>query len=133
MGVKLQSFTLTPEMLRLAYRLLAETPPFNGWNMPDSHDVKFIVTRSRTTAGHYREWKRGRTFDSHEIAISARIVGTLDTLCNIMAHEMVHLYQVISSPRTDTPGVEHNTAFRRLSDEVVAYHHFDRKMFAEID
>lgn len=133
MGVKLRSIELTPEMLRMAYRLLAETPPFNKWNMPDSHDVIFIVTKSRDTSGHYREYKRGRAFDSHEIAVSARNVGTLYNLMSIMAHEMIHLYQAISKPRTDTPGAEHNTAFRRLADQVVIVHHFDRKMFADID
>lgn len=133
MGIDLRGFDLTAEMLRLAYRLLAESPPFRDWNLPDSHDVRFVVTKSRITSGHYKEWKRGRVFAEHEIGISNRCVGTMHNLIAIMAHEMVHLYQAISSPRTDSPKAEHNTAFLRLADLVTVYHHFDRKMFAEID
>lgn len=133
MGVKLRTFELTPEACRMAYRMLCETPPFNGWGLPDSHEVKFVITRSKDTCGHYREWTRGRKFLYHEIAISTRCVGTLANLIMIMAHEMIHLYQAICIPRTDHPGRMHNTAFLRLADEVVVYHHFDRKMFAEID
>jgi hypothetical protein len=121
---------LTPEVLRLAYRLVCETPPFNKWNLPDSQDVLFVVTRSRTTSGHYR-WHRYKGVYIHEIAISARCVGSLATLCNIMAHEIIHLFQKIT--KTETPNVEHNQGFRRLADEVCNVHHFDRLMFAEID
>lgn len=133
MGVDLKSFDLTKEMLRLSYRLVAETPPFCNWNLPDSHDVNFVVTRSRITSGHYKEWKRGRKFAGHEIGISNRCVGTLHNLIMIMAHEMIHLYQAISLPRTDHPNAEHNHAFLRFADQVTAYHHFDRRMFAEVD
>lgn len=133
MGLKLRTFEFTPEMLRMAYRLLAESPPFNKWGLPDSHDVKFVITRSNDTSGHYREYRRGRKFDSHEVAISTRAVGTFATLLMIMAHEMIHLYQAISVPRTDSANSMHNVAFRRYADEVVSYHHWDRKAFADID
>jgi hypothetical protein len=133
MAVKLQTFELTPEACRRAYQLLCETPPFNGWGLPDSSEITFKITRSRSVCGHYREWTNKRKFDHHEIAISTNCVGTLATLIMIMAHEIIHLYQAICVPRTDHPRQEHNEHFRRLADEVVVFHHWDRKLFAEID
>jgi len=124
-----RKLTLTVEQCRLMYRLLSETEPFNGWNMPDSSDVIFKVSRSRNISGYHKEWSTGE----HEIGISARCVGTIPTLAAIMGHEMAHLHQCTTKPRTDTPGVEHNLAFRRIADRICEVHHFDRPMFAEID
>lgn len=122
---------LTPELCRLAYRMLCETAPFDGWNMPDSSEVIFTVSRSRDTSGHYKEWKN--TDIKHEIAMSSRSIGTINNLIWVMAHEMVHLHQACTYPRTDSPGVQHNRSFRMLSDIVCGAHHFDRRMFAEMD
>lgn len=120
---------VTPELCRMAYRLLCETAPFDQWNMPDSSDVIFTVNKSKTVSGFYKEWSNGE----NEIGMSSRSIGTINNLIWVMAHEMTHLFQRVSKPRTDTRGVEHNRAFRMLSDVVCAAHHFDRRMFAEID
>lgn len=128
---KLKHIVITPELCRMCYRMLCETAPFNTWNMPDSGDVIFSVTKSRTCSGEYKEWKNSDTM--HEIMMSARSIGTLNNLIWVMAHEMIHLHQADTKPRTDSPGVQHNRAFRRLSDVVCNHHHFDRHMFAEMD
>lgn len=125
---RLPKIKLTRELLRLNYEMNAATVPFNKWNLPDSHDVIFIVTRSRKVAG-YHEMKNGQ----HYIGISERCVGSLMTLTRVMQHEMIHCYQVITSPRTDTPGVEHNAAFRRESDAICMVHGWDRMEFADAD
>jgi hypothetical protein len=127
--MKPKRITLNVAALRHAYELLADTAPFNRWNLPDSHDVIFRVMRARDTAGDYEFDRKSR----HIIRISARCVGSLFTLLRIMAHEMIHLYQAHTRPRTDTANVAHNAAFRRLSDEVCHYHGFDRAEFADLD
>lgn len=119
---------LTKDQLRLGYDLLTETEPFSRWNMMDSSEIRFVVTRARRTVGYYVFWN-GR----HEIGISARCVGTVNNLITFMAHEMIHMHQAVTKPRSDTPGVEHNMAFLRLADEVCKHHDFDRHMFADID
>jgi hypothetical protein len=126
---------LNRALLKHAYELMAESPPFNKWNLPDSSEITFVVSRSRSTMGYHRFWKDGFIIKSlkHEIGISARCVGSLPLLLQVMGHEMVHLYQVHTKPRTDTKGVEHNPAFHRFSDIICRTHSFDRHGFADAD
>jgi hypothetical protein len=123
-----RKFKLTVALLRLVYEMNCETAPFKGWNLPDSHDVVFKVTRDRTTAGYHRFYK-----GVHEIGISERCVGSLMVLTRIMQHEQIHLYQAHTEPRTDNPNIMHNAGFRRHSDEVCAIHGWDRMEFADAD
>jgi hypothetical protein len=122
-------FKLTPEILRLNWEMNAACAPFDKWNLPDSHDVIFKVTRDRTTAGYHTTWTDG----THEVGISQRCCGTLPTLTRVMQHEQIHAYQKCTAPKTTTAGVEHNAAFRRLADKVCALHGWDRMEFADAD
>ena len=124
-------FRMTKSQLIQAYQLLSETEPFKAWNLPDATEIKFVVIRSRRMMGYYLNHRRSEI--EHEIGISERCVGSLMTLLRVMAHEKVHLYQHITKPRTHTPGVEHNAAFRKLSDEVCEIHGWDRMEFADAD
>jgi hypothetical protein len=130
MNLLRRRFKLTPELLRLNYEMNAATEPFCGWNLPDSHDITWKVTRDRRVAGYHKEFSDG---SQPEIGISARCCGNLVTLTRIMQHEMVHLYQTLTKPKSTTPGVEHNAAFRRESDTICAIHGWDRMEFADAD
>lgn len=122
------SISLNPERLALLYEFLAECHPFCDWNMPPSDEVKFVVTRSKKTRGHYREWRDGRK-QWHEIGISVNCCGWIYTLAEVMAHEMVHLHQATTKPRSDTPGVEHNAAFFKCAEQVYKAFGFNPQSF----
>lgn len=114
---------MTPAMLEHAYDLLRVTPPFVRWKLPPSEDVQFHVTSTLTT--------RGRFFVSGSgipvIEVSDACSGTLDHLVQVMAHEMVHLYEDVKlGSRCD---VEHSAKFKRLAKLVCKHHGWDEKMF----
>lgn len=113
---------LHPDMLASAYDYLRTTPPFNRWNLPDAEDVLFVVTRSKRTMGTHST-VNGR----HVIEVSRCKVGYTGTLMSLMAHEMVHMHEVLT--KTGTPGVEHNAAFQQFSKQVCKYHGFDPNEF----
>jgi hypothetical protein len=114
--------TLTPEMLEGAYELLRTTAPFKSWHLPDGETVSFQVTGSRKTSGlHFYE--RGQ----HAICVSQNNHRTLRTLLEVVAHEMVHMYETkLGLARSD---VEHSTRFKELAKRVCAYHGFDPGTF----
>ena len=114
---------LTPELLEWAYELLNHTEPFDNWNLPDGHEIKFEVTKSAKDCGDYT----GYTDGTHRIRISSRCIGTLQKLIEIMAHEMVHLHQATARMETKS---QHNAAFYKLAAQVCRIHKFDPKAFA---
>jgi hypothetical protein len=109
---------LTPDILRAAYAYLAETPPFDGWHMPDAEDVKFEVIGG----GGYNGWCEfpWKATGQFRIQISGKYhkhsVSTLRTV----AHEMVHVHMF----RTKM-GMRHGKVFKALAAEVCAAHGFD--------
>lgn len=114
------SLRLTPETLARAYDYLSSTPPFDRWNLPESHDIAFKVTRSAKTCGRY-------IYDGkHFIEASSQLIGHTDTLMGLMAHEMIHLHQRLTKMHA---GGEHNKAFYKLAARVTKVHGFDPKGF----
>lgn len=111
---------LTPETLAAAYDYLRTTPPFDRWNLPESEEVTFRVTRSKDTCGHY--WFTAP--NGHQIDISLRLNRTTAGMLSTMAHEMVHLFQANSCMR-----LSHDDAFHKLADQVCKLHGFDRGVF----
>lgn len=118
------SLPLTKERLRLCYALIAECPPFDGWNLPDSHDVKFTLIRSKTDRGWYKWHKKKKV---HEIGISTACIGNLNSLCDVMAHEMIHLHERVV--KTVSPHAMHNEIFISWARLVCKIHEFDFKLF----
>lgn len=115
---------LNVERLRLTYELLSACPPFDGWNLPESHDVKFTLTRSKTTRGVYYWHRKTKT---HEIGISVNCIGNVHSLAEVMAHEMIHLHE--RAVKTVSPHAMHNAAFMAWAQEVCDIHQFDFKLF----
>lgn len=116
---------LTPETLAAAYDYLKSTPPFSKWNLPESDEVLFKVTRVRGWFGRYR-WNGKK----HTIEVSSASIGQTQTLLRYMAHEMVHLHleDIGMESRTGGPNT-HNAAFRVLAAHVCKVHGFDPKAF----
>ena len=116
---------LTPETLAAAYDYLCTTPPFKGWNLPDSDDVLFKVSRSRKEFARY-QWDGKR----HVITVSAVAVGHTETLMTYLSHELVHLHLEESGMESRTGNENtHNGAFRVLAAQVCRVHGWDLKAF----
>lgn len=115
------SLPLTRETLAAAYDYLKTTPPFSHWNLPDSEDIKFKVTKHTDRYGHHCQLNA-----KHEVAISTRYVGRTQSLMESMAHEMIHIHQEESRSATSS---EHNAAFHKYAAVVCKYHGFDPKTF----
>jgi hypothetical protein len=116
------TLALNKERLALCYDFLEETVPFCDWNMPPSEHVEFRLVRSLDTRGWYNTIK-----GKHVIAISTNCVGTVKTLFEVMAHEMVHLHQ--ADVGMETPHAQHNRAWHKLADKVCQCHGYDRLLF----
>jgi hypothetical protein len=116
--------TLSPEMLAAAYDFLRTTEPFLKWNLPESEEVKFKVSKSRKWFARYR-WDGRR----HTIEASSASIAYSDTLLAKMSHELIHLHlEELDMDRRGTPDT-HSGAFRNLADEVCKFHGFDPKAF----
>lgn len=118
------SLPLTPERLAATYECLRTFPPFCHWKLPECSEMHFQVTKQKDREGQYTRYVRTK---EHIIAISGVTVGYFHTLAVVMAHEMIHLKQAVA--KTETPGVEHNAEFRRLSRRVCRAFGWDPKIF----
>lgn len=113
---------LTKHVLRTCYDFLATTEPFVKWNLPDGEDVVFRTGRDQSCQG-WHEMREGK----HIIYISAARIGRTHALVEVMAHEMIHLYE--REANFDRPNVEHSAAFRKLAARVCKVHGFDPQLF----
>ena len=78
---------LTPEIIAAAYDYLRTTPPFSRWNLPESEDVEFKVSKRFSEFGRYQ-----LVAGKHTISMSTKSIGQTETLLKYLSHEMVHLY-----------------------------------------
>lgn len=116
---------LTPEMLAAAYDYLKTTPPFCKWNLPESEDVVFKLSRRKREAGRY-QWDGKR----HTIAASIYAIAHTVSLMRFLSHEMVHLYLEQMGWESRSGGTDiHNSAFRKFAAQVCKFHGFDPKAF----
>jgi hypothetical protein len=115
---------LTPDILAGAYDYLRVCPPFRRWKLPPSDEIEFIVTQVLKPQACYEKYRHE---NRHAISVSNRRIGTSANLIDVMAHEMIHLYQAIT--KTETPNTEHNAEFDRLARIVCRHHGFDLKNF----
>ena len=111
---------LSPDMLRAAYAYLAETAPFNKWNMPPAEDVKFKVLRGIREYGDCDK-------ATGMVRISSACHSTTDAVMRTMAHEMVHVFMY--HHKIAKRESEHGRVFWKYADQVCAIHGFDRKAF----
>lgn len=116
----------TPEMAELKYEYLRASRPFRGMGLPHADELKFIITPHTDRYGHFKAKEPGvRRWN--EIAISDREVTTTALLDEVMAHEMIHLYQEIKG--TDSSRIQHNAEFKRIGRTVCRIHGFPFETF----
>lgn len=115
---------ITPQRLAAIYEMLRTWPPFNRWKLPPASSLRFHVSRAR---GHDAQW--WISGNKHHIETSERRHYHLLTLIISMAHEMIHVRQL--EARTETPGVEHNAEFRRISRRLCRRYGWDEGQFIE--
>ena len=119
------SLPLTPDTMAAAYDLLKTTPPFVNKKLPDSDDVVFKVSRMLGETGHYQ-----RDGLDHIISASERAIGTMDSLLQLIGHEMIHMWLEITGKESKSPSPNvHNTAFRRYAAQFCKAHGYDLKAF----
>ncbi len=94
-------------------------PPFDKWPLPPRDAVCFEVKHRRDVYGEF--WPEPPT-----ILISSVHTGQFESLCRVMAHEMIHLVQELAKEAT---GAQHNAAFRRRSRQVCKVFGWDNKAF----
>jgi hypothetical protein len=116
---------LTSETMAAAYDYLSTTPPFSNWNLPDSEDVVFKLSRRPREFGRY-QLIDGR----HAITASIHAIAHTVTLMRFMAHEMIHLYLEKMGWESRAHSEEvHNAAFRKFAAQACKVHGFDPKEF----
>lgn len=118
---------LNKDRLKALYDFLVECPPYCDWNMPDSDDIIFKVTRSRDVKGYHKRWCRGRKKLQHEIGISGYCCGWTGHALWVMGHEMVHLHQ--NDVGMESPHAQHNAAFQALGRQCCEIHGWDPHEF----
>jgi 3-hydroxy-3-methylglutaryl CoA synthase len=114
-------------MLRAAYAYLAETPPFNGWNLPDQEDIEFRVTNTNRVHGELHTLIDENEKFKFTIDISRKGHTHTASLILTMAHEMVHVHQ--RHNRINVTSVSHGKDFKILAKEVCDEHGFDPGQF----
>ncbi len=111
---------MTARVMRASYEYLRETPPFRRWHLPPGEKLRFSVFTS--------DEDMGRCYpDPLGIGVSRTYIGRTESLMVVMAHEMVHVYQM-QKPEGFVL-VEHDAEFRRLAARVCAVHGFDPLLF----
>src|SRR5262249_2000370 len=120
-GEHMHGLALEGRVLSAAYAYLRATHPFCRWRLPEPHEVKFHVARSKSWQGQC--YVQG---DRYGVDISSALVGQSVTLIAVMAHEMVHLAQKIAG--TESRG-SHNAEFCRRAAKVCRVHGFDPRTF----
>lgn len=115
---------LTPETVAAAYDFLLTCPPFNKWNLPDSEDVTFRVTKRRDVFARYI-WD-----GCHTIEASSASIGHTATLFEKVGHEAIHIHlrQTGMESRSNDPNV-HKAAFRKCAAQACKIHGWDLKAF----
>lgn len=114
---------LTAEVLARVYDALRECAPFRRWRLPAAEGITFQVTRHKDREGHYT---RLIGTDTHFICVSEARVAHFDSLCIVVAHEMIHLVQAVGKTETRA---QHNADFRRRAALVCKTLGFDPHIF----
>ena len=110
---------ITPCALEAVYQMLASIPPLSKLSLPHAESVEFVVMRAVDRFGDYIQTPYG-----HRIRISSKKVGSLITLEQTMAHEMIHMHQAQRGLRLD-----HGAEFRKLATRVCKTMDWDERAF----
>ena len=105
----------TPKRMRAIYTMLCQMPPFERWDLPPPHKIKFIILNDPEQHGHY--WHSDDDSDRHEIALNVFKHITLQDHIMLVAHEMGHMRQarIGRLPDSIEQSKLHNSAWQRIA------------------
>ena len=115
---------LSPDTLAAAYAFLCGLEPMSRWGLPSASEISFAVeTYEKDFARCRCIWTPRRFLDTRHctIGVSNVTVQTIDRLFRAMAHEMIHVKQVMESrsgsqwDRTPTHGRKFASAEREIA------------------
>jgi hypothetical protein len=104
--------TPTSKSLEAMYIMLCQLKPVNRWNLPNTAEIKFVVTKDEDCYGSYVY-----DDDLHVITISSAKCGHFETILKTLAHECCHMK--IAGPTGDGEGWDkHHYRFKQLSKSI---------------
>jgi len=104
--------TPTPKSLEAMYIMLCQLKPMNRWALPNTADIKFVVTNDEDCYGSYVYDE-----DMHIITISKAKCSHLETILKTLAHECIHCK--IAGPSGNGEGWDkHHAKFKMFSKSV---------------
>lgn len=102
---------LTAGILRATYDRLRMFKPFNRWDLPPGSNIKFTMVESVDFIA--------RASDKPlTIEFSKPRSWTLATLDRTMAHEMIHIRQLVKGTLGKSEDSHHNREFHRMSQPI---------------
>lgn len=87
---------VTPEIAEAMYNLLRSMRPFSKWNLPDSDQVGFHINGLKGEMGSHLYHT-----DAHHIRLSQRHVRDFESLSTTVAHEVIHMKQLMDGKKRD--------------------------------
>lgn len=112
---------VTPQQCAAVYDMLCTLPPFNSIpNMPTAEEIEWRCVNRMDIYGQYQ------ALDPHVITVSTALVGHLETLIKVIAHEMVHLWQVMDLSVTKA---QHNANWYKKARKVCNSLGYDPRSF----
>lgn len=109
---------ITPEVVKATYCFVTSLHPFTKWAVPPADALKFGLTRRSDRYGDYGDGV---------IRVNPDLIGHLDTLVRIVAHEALHACQHLDG--TETKGADHNHDFQKRAALVCKSFGIDPKVF----
>lgn len=109
---------ITDKTIKSMYSLLRSMPPFNKWNLPPAHKIKFKVRHDLDLLGHMY-------MKPFKMEIGTKHQEHFESVLTTVAHEMVHLSLFIDGCPSFN---QHRKAFRMKTAQIGDLYGFDRKM-----
>lgn len=106
---------ITDETVKAVYDMLRKMPPFNGWKLPQAHEIKFKADGKINHMGelHVKPFK---------LVIGTRRLCFFSILVTTIAHEMIHLHLYLEGVKSWR---QHRKAFRNKALEIGLIFGFD--------
>lgn len=113
---------ITPQHVAAVYEMLRQLEPFDAWSLPEADLIEFRTDMRRNVVGEHNY--RARKRQAPLIRVSLACNGHLLTLMQTVAHEMVHLAQIVNGEREG-----HQETFIKRTAAVCKEFGWDEKAF----
>jgi hypothetical protein len=107
--------TPTSKTLEAMYILLCQMKPFNGWSLPNTAEINFVINSEDDCYGSYVY-----DDDVHIITISKAKCAHFETILKTLAHEIVHMKRFKTKDWD-----KHDAVFRRYAKQIADEFGFD--------